>query len=143
MNPYVRERCGSSAESGDSHDSRAPARRRDTFHDALRLDLKADYNRVTSPFKVSYPGSEKLREDVELARGGPTMAPKSAAAAPESTAAAPESTAAPPDPPERENKDWDELRRTAVEAWNLGRKTMKPKPKRPVPRPRTATRRAW
>ncbi len=52
-----------------------------------------------------------------------------------------ESSAALPEPPEREDKDWEERRRTAVEAWKLGRKTMKPKPVRPVPQPRTAARR--
>ncbi|MGQ0717759.1 MAG: hypothetical protein ACT4NP_10690 [Pseudonocardiales bacterium] len=53
-----------------------------------------------------------------------------------------ESSSALPQPPEREDKNWDERRRTAVEAWKLGRKTMKPKPRRPVPQPRTAARRA-
>ncbi len=53
-----------------------------------------------------------------------------------------ESSAALPEPPERAGKDWDERRRTAVEAWKLGRKTMKPKLRRPVPQPRTAARRA-
>jgi type I restriction-modification system DNA methylase subunit len=61
-------------------------------HDDLHPDLKTDYIRANPPFNVSDWGSEKLHEDIELARGGPTMAP--------------ESSAAPPEPPEREDKDW-------------------------------------
>lgn len=37
--------------------------------------------------------------------------------------------------------NWYELRRIAIEAWELGRKLNRPKPLRPIPLPRMQPRR--
>lgn len=39
--------------------------------------------------------------------------------------------------------DWDEKAKTAMEAWELGRRTMIPRPLRPIPGSRLAERQAF
>lgn len=49
-----------------------------------------------------------------------------------------------PVPPSGEDEqDWDEKAETAKKAWELGRRTMVPKPLRPIPGSRLTLRRAF